>query len=65
MSSHAITLIGYGVILLGGIALDRASRRPGSSIPTLDRMVAWTLHTRSGRIGLFSAWAWLGLHFLG
>lgn len=65
MSTHAITIFGYGVIVLVGAALELKARRGSPAIPRLDTVVRWTLRTRSGRIGLFAAWAWMGLHFLG
>ena len=33
-------------------------------MPTIDTVIRWTLRTHSGRIALFAALAWLGLHFL-
>lgn len=66
MSSHAVTLIGYGVIVVGGAAVEIAARRRReASRLTFDQILTWALHTRSGRLGVFAAWAWLGLHFLG
>jgi hypothetical protein len=65
MSTHTITIIGYCVIVLAGLTLELVARRGVKAIPTLDDVVRWTLRTRSGRIGLFAAWAWMGLHFLG
>jgi len=65
MSTHAITIVGYFVIVLTGMILEIVARRGTNTIPTLDTVVRWVLRTRSGRIGLFAAWAWMGLHFLG
>lgn len=65
MSSHDLTLAGYAVILICGLAVEMLARHPGSVVPTLSDLVRWVLRTRSGRIGIFAAWAWLGLHFLG
>jgi hypothetical protein len=65
MSTHALTLAGYVVIALLGIGIEILARRPDSAVPRLDTVVRWVLRTRSGRIGVFAAWAWMGLHFLG
>ncbi len=65
MSSRLITLLGYGVLACGGVTLGVAAHRGTSTIPTFDTLVRWALRTRSGRIGVFAAWAWMGLHFLG
>ena len=64
MSRHDITIIGFAVIALSGVALEVFARRTGKP-PTIDAVIRWTLRTHSGRIALFAAWAWLGLHFLG
>jgi hypothetical protein len=65
MSTHAITLLGYAVIVAVGATLEVVARRGTTSVPTLDTLVRWTLRSRSGRIALLASWAWMGLHFLG
>jgi hypothetical protein len=64
MSSRAVTILGYLLILGCGIALELASRRPGSPVPSLAAVLRRVMHTRSGRIGVMTGWAWLGVHFL-
>jgi len=63
MSSHAVTMAGYLLILLAVIALQLASRREGSRIPSLGHVLSRIMTTRPGRIGLLTGWAWVGLHF--
>lgn len=65
MNTRTVTLVGYGAIVLGGAAVEIAAHRREGSGLTFGQLLAWTLHTRSGRLALFAAWAWLGLHFLG
>lgn len=65
MSSHAVILAGYWALAIGGVGLEAVSRRAGSALPPWSTVIRWALGTRSGRIGLFAAWAWVGLHFLG
>jgi hypothetical protein len=65
MTTHTVTLLGYGAIVLGGAAVEMAARRREGVGFTFDQILTWALHTRSGRLGIFAAWAWLGLHFLG
>jgi len=60
-----ITIVGYCVIVVTGLTVEARARRGSPVIPRLDTVVRWVLRTRSGRIGLFAAWAWMGLHFLG
>jgi hypothetical protein len=64
MTSRAITILGYLLIVGCGIALELSSRRPGSPVPSLKAVLRRVMGTRSGRIGLMTAWAWLGVHFL-
>jgi hypothetical protein len=63
MSSHAVTVAGFLLILLAGLALEWRARRRGSRIPTIDTLLRRVTRTRSGRVGVIAAWAWLGLHF--
>lgn len=63
MSSRAITIAGYVVIVLAMVALQAWSSFRGSGIPSLGQMVARIMRTRSGRVGLLAVWAWVGLHF--
>lgn len=65
MNAHTVTLVGYGVIVVGGVTVEMAAHRPEISALTFGQILTWALHTRSGRLGVFAAWAWLGLHFLG
>ena len=63
MSSHAWTVVGYSAIVMIGVALQVAGRRPGSRIPSLGDVARTVMRTRSGRVGVIAGWAWLGLHF--
>ncbi len=63
MNSHDLTVAGFLLILLTGLVLEWLARREGSRIPTLDTVLRRAMATRSGRVGVISAWAWLGLHF--
>ena len=63
MTSHDLTLAGYGLIALGGVVLQLLSHREGSSIPSFGALLRWAMARRSARIGILAGWAWLGLHF--
>ncbi len=63
MSSHDITVLGFLIILTGLIAAEISARRAGSKIPTLGQIFTRIMRTRTGRVGILVAWAWLGLHF--
>jgi hypothetical protein len=63
VSSRAVTVVGYVVLVLAGVVLEAASRREGSPIPSLRQVVRRVMSSRSGRVGVMAGWAWLGLHF--
>ena len=64
MTSHALTLAGVVGVGLAGLALEVLGRAGRSSIPTFGALVEQAMATRSGRVGVVAAWAWIGLHFL-
>jgi uncharacterized protein YceK len=64
MTSRAVTVAGYLLIVGCGVVLQLASRRPGSPVPSLGTVLRWVMRTRSGRVGVMVGWAWLGVHFL-
>jgi len=67
---RALTIGGYLLVLAAGFGLQaaagRAAARQGSRagrIPRLGEVLAVVMRTRTGRVGVIVAWAWLGLHF--
>lgn len=64
MSSHDVTVTGYALVLAFAVGLQIAALRPSSSVVSLQQVFGRLMRTRSGRIGVLAAWAWLGLHFL-
>jgi uncharacterized protein DUF6186 len=63
MSSRDITIAGYTVLVLIGVALHLRGRTGRSRIPTLGTVVSRAMRTRSGRVGIVAGWVWMGLHF--
>ncbi len=63
MSSHDVTVLGYLLILLAGVALQLVATRTTAQIPSLGHVLSRVMRTRTGRVGVLVAWAWLGLHF--
>jgi len=63
MNSHDVTVLGFLIVLTGLIGIQIAARRPGSQIPTFGQVCTRLMRTRTGRVGILVAWAWLGLHF--
>jgi hypothetical protein len=63
MNSHDVTIVGYLVVLLAGIVLELLATRTRAPVPSLGKVFAWAMNTRTRRIGMLIAWAWVGLHF--
>jgi hypothetical protein len=63
MNSHDVTITGYLVILLAAAGLQLAATRTRAPVPPLGAVLSRIMRTRTGRVGVLVAWAWLGLHF--
>lgn len=63
MNSHEVTIAGY-LAAVGGIVLLQVlglwSRVP---VPPLGDLLTRAMRSRTGRVGVLVAWAWIGLHF--
>jgi hypothetical protein len=63
MNSRDGTILGYLIVLATGIALQVRSIRSPGKVPSLGRVFTHVMATRTGRVGMLVAWAWVGLHF--
>ena len=63
MNSHDITVLGFLVILSALIGTEVIARSGRSEVPTFAEVITRIMRTRTGRVGILVAWAWLGLHF--
>lgn len=63
MSSRTITILGYVAAVATLALLQMFSSLPASRIPSFAAVIRRIARSRSGRIGLLTAWAWLGMHF--
>jgi hypothetical protein len=63
MSTRDGTILGYLVVLISGIALQISSIRAPDKLPSLGRVFTQVMQSRTGRVGMLVAWAWVGLHF--
>jgi hypothetical protein len=63
MSSHDITVGGYLVVATAGVVLEVVATRTKAPVPSLGDVLTRIMRTRTGRVGVLVAWAWLGLHF--
>lgn len=63
MNSHDLTILGYLGLVLGGIVLELLATRSRAPIPSLEQVLSRIMRTRTGRVGVLVAWAWVGVHF--
>ena len=63
MNSHTITIAGYLVMLGGIVLLQVLAARTRVPVPSLGDLLTRAMRTRTGRVGVLVAWAWIGLHF--
>lgn len=63
MNSHDVTLTGFLVLLAALVGTEIAGRTGRAPVPTFSQLMTRIMRTRTGRVGLLVAWAWLGLHF--
>ncbi|MHB1431369.1 MAG: DUF6186 family protein [Streptosporangiaceae bacterium] len=63
MNSHGVTVLGFLIVLAGLTTTEIIARTGKTQIPTFAQVCTRIMRTRTGRVGLLVAWAWLGLHF--
>ncbi len=63
MSSHDFTIAGYVLMAAIGTGIQLLAYGGRTPIPTLGALLRRVMRTRSGRVGVVTGWAWLGMHF--
>jgi hypothetical protein len=63
MNTHDLTVLGYLLVVAAGVAIELIATRTQARIPSLGEVLTRAMRTRTGRVGMLVAWAWLGLHF--
>ncbi len=63
MSARDLTVAGYLFVLIAGVVIELIATRTRAGIPSLGEVFTRIMRTRTGRVGVLVAWAWLGLHF--
>lgn len=63
MSTHLATILGYLLVLAVAVTFQLIALRRPDRFPTLGGALTHVMRTRTGRVGIFVAWAWVGLHF--
>jgi hypothetical protein len=63
MTSHQVTIAGYLVVLVAIVLMQVLATRTRIPIPSLGALLTRAMRSRTGRVGVLVAWAWIGLHF--
>jgi hypothetical protein len=63
VNSHGVTIAGYLVVLGGIVLLQILATRTRVPVASLGELLTRAMRTRTGRVGVLVAWAWIGLHF--
>jgi Family of unknown function (DUF6186) len=63
MTSRELAIAGCLTVLAACIVLQVAAVRMPARLPSPGRVFTHVMRTRTGRVGVLVAWAWLGLHF--
>ena len=63
VNSHDLTIGGYLAVLAGIALLQLLATRTSLPVPGLGDLLTRAMRTRTGRVGVLVAWAWIGLHF--
>jgi hypothetical protein len=62
VSSYAIGIAGYCVVLAAVVGLELQARRAGSRVPSAGRLIGSARSRWVGRILVVLAWWWTGWH---
>jgi hypothetical protein len=63
MISHEVTIAGYLLVVAGIVLLQVLATRTRIPVPSLGDLLTRAMRSRTGRVGVLVAWAWIGLHF--
>ena len=63
MSGHEVTIAGYLVVVAGIVLLQVLGAWTRVPVPSFGDLLTRAMRSRTGRVGVLVAWAWIGLHF--
>jgi hypothetical protein len=63
MNWHDVTIAGYLLVVAGIVLLQLLATRTRAPVPSLGDLFTRAMRSRTGRVGVLVAWAWIGLHF--
>ncbi len=62
--TRVITIAGFVVVVVAGVAIQFIARRRGSKISSVGDVLSQVMRQRTGRVIVFLMWFWFGWHFL-
>ena len=63
MNSHDVTIAAYVLVVAGIVTLQLLATRTRLPVPSFGELLTRAMRSRTGRVGILVAWAWIGLHF--
>jgi hypothetical protein len=63
MTWHELTIAGYVLVVAGIVVLQLLATRTRVPVPSFGELFTRAMRSRTGRVGVLVAWAWIGLHF--
>ena len=63
MTWHAVTIAGYVLVVAGIVVLQLLATKTRVPVPSFGELLTRAMRSRTGRVGVLVAWAWIGLHF--
>jgi hypothetical protein len=63
MTWHAVTIAGYVLVATGIAVLQLLAAKTRVPVPSFGELLTRAMRSRTGRVGVLVAWAWIGLHF--
>jgi hypothetical protein len=63
MTWHEVTIAGYLLVVAGIAVLQLLATRTRAPVPSFGDLFSRAMRSRTGRVGVLVAWAWIGLHF--
>jgi hypothetical protein len=63
MAGHYLTIIGHSAVLSAGLTPQVLAAGMPRRRPALGQLCTHVMRGRTGRVGIFVAPGWLGLHF--
>lgn len=63
MSTRAITIVGFLLVIAALVTLEILGRRKKANIPTVSEWLGYVMRPKTGRALILLGWLWLGWHY--